>query len=89
MTIQIPDDLAHSLEEIAAAQHKSVAQVALDSLRAFFDGASSPGIVLRAVRALPHPSAEAVDDLDAAVAAGRLPVQDDDAFDSLRWHRVR
>jgi predicted transcriptional regulator len=83
MTIQIPDDLAQSLEEIAAAQHKSVAQVALDSLRAFFDGASSPDIVLRAVRALPHPSIEAVDDLDAAVAAGRLPVQDEDAFDRL------
>ena len=83
MTIQIPDDLAHSLEEIAAAQHKSAAQVALDSLRAFFDKASSPEIVLRAVRALPRPSVEAVDDLDAAIAMGRLPVQDEDAFGRL------
>ena len=33
MTIQIPDDLARGLEGIAAAQQKSVEQVALDSLR--------------------------------------------------------
>ena len=45
MTIQIPDDLARRLEGIAAAQQKSVEQVALDSLRSLFDQASSPEIV--------------------------------------------
>jgi hypothetical protein len=81
MTIQIPDDLARGLEGIAAVQKKSAEQVALDSLRSLLDGASSPEAVLRAVRALPHPSAAAVDDLDAAIAAARLPVRDQGAFD--------
>jgi hypothetical protein len=83
MTIQIPDDLARGLEGIAAAQPKSVEQVALESLRSFFDQASSPQVVLRAVRKLSHPSAAAVDDLEAAIAAAQLPVRDQGAFDRL------
>jgi hypothetical protein len=83
MTIRIPDDLARGLEGIAAAQQKSVEQVALESLLSLFERASSPEAVLRAVRQLPHPSAAAVDDLDAAIAAARLPVADKGAFD--RW----
>jgi hypothetical protein len=82
MTIQIPDDLARGLEGLAAAQQKSVEQLALESLRTFFDRASSPDAVLRAVRELPHPSAEAIDDLDRALAAARLTVRDQGAFDS-------
>jgi hypothetical protein len=81
MTIQIPDDLARGLEGIAAEQQKTVEQVAVESLRSLFDKASSPGFVLRAVRELPRPSAAAIDDLDAAIAAARLPVQDQGAFD--------
>jgi predicted transcriptional regulator len=81
MTIRIRDDLARGLEGIAAAQQKNVEQVALDSLRALFDRASSPEAVLGAARELPHPSSAAVDDLEAAIAAGRLPVSDQDAFD--------
>ena len=81
MTIQIPDDLARSLEGIAAAQQKSVEQVALESLRSLFNGASSPQAVLRAVQEIRHPSAAAVDDLEAAIAAARLPVRDEGAFD--------
>ena len=86
MTIQIPDDLARGLEGIAAAQRKSVEQVALESLLSLFESASSPEVVLRAVRQLPHPSAAAVDDLDAAIAATRLPVRDQGAFDT--WPSV-
>ncbi|HXB73143.1 MAG TPA: hypothetical protein VNY05_33205 [Candidatus Acidoferrales bacterium] len=81
MTIHIPDDLARGLAGIAAAQQKSVEQVALDSLRSLFDRASSPQVVLRTVRALPHPSSAAVDDLEAAIASARLPVRDGGAFD--------
>jgi hypothetical protein len=81
MTIQIPDDLARGLEGIAAAQHKSVEQLALESLRSLFDETTSPEAILRAVRELPHPSAAAVDELDAAIAAARLPVRDRIAFD--------
>jgi len=83
MTIQIPDDLARGLEEIAAAQQKSVEQVAVDSLRSLCDRATSPEVVLRTFRELPHPSTAAVDDLDAAIAAARLPVRDQGVFD--RW----
>lgn len=82
MTIQIPDDLAHGLEGMAAAQQKSVEQVALEGLRSLFERASSPETVLRAVRQLTHPSAAAVDDLEAAIAAARLPVRDEGAFDA-------
>ena len=80
MTIQIPDDLARGLEGIAAAQSKSVEQVALESLRALFEAASSPEAVLRSVRRLPHPSASAVDDFDAAIVAPCLPT-----CDQIHW----
>ncbi|HLY20401.1 MAG TPA: hypothetical protein VKR61_24410 [Bryobacteraceae bacterium] len=83
MTIQIPDDLARGLEGIAAAQQKSVEQLALDGLRSLVGGAGSPGAILRALRKLPHPSVAAVDDLEAAIGAARLPVRDQGAFD--RW----
>ena len=81
MTIHIPDDLARRLERIAAAQQKSVEQLALECLRSLLGGASSPEEVLRAVRSLSHPSAAAVDDLDAAIAAAQLPIRDHGAFD--------
>jgi plasmid stability protein len=81
MTIQIPDDLARGLEGVAAAQNKSVEEVALERLRSLLDKATSPQAVLRALRELPHPSASAVDDLDAAIVASRLPVHDQGAFD--------
>jgi hypothetical protein len=81
VTIQIPDDLARGLEGIAAAQRKTVEQVALESLLSLFDKSSSPEAVLRSVRGLPHPSPAAVDDLEAAIADARLPVSDEGAFE--------
>jgi hypothetical protein len=81
MTIQIPDELARGLAGIAAAQRKTVEQLALDSLRLLFDEASSPEALLRSIRRLPHPSAAAVDDLEAAILSARLPVRDEGAFD--------
>ena len=81
MTIQIPDDLARGLEGIAVAQKKTVEQVALERLRSLLDNATSPQAVLQAPRELPHASSAAVDDLDAAIAASRLPVRDRGAFD--------
>ena len=80
MTIQIPDDIAHGLAGIAAAQHKTVEQVAVESLRSLVDRTSSPEVILRALRELSHPSAAAIDDLDAAIADARLPVRDQSAF---------
>jgi predicted transcriptional regulator len=81
MTIQIPDDLARGLEGIAAAQKMSVEQLAVERLRGLVESPASPIALLRALQALPHPSAAAVDDLEAAIAAGRLPVHDRGAFD--------
>ncbi len=81
LTIQIPDELALRLEVIASAQRKSVEQVALERLGSLLDSASSPQAVLQALRQLPYPSPSAVDDLDAAISAGRLPVNDQGAFD--------
>lgn len=80
MTIQIPDDLARGLEGMASEQKKTVEQLALDSLRLLFDQASSPEAVLRLVRRLTHPSAAAVDDLEAAILSARLPVGEQDTF---------
>jgi len=81
VTIQIPDDLAHCLVEVAAAQRKSVEQVAVEGLRSFLNRTGSPEVLLRAFRELKHPSAAAVDDLEAAIAAGRLPVREEGVFD--------
>jgi predicted transcriptional regulator len=54
MTIQIPDDLARGLEGIAAAQHKSVEQVALESLRSLFDRALDTNAISDLMRASPR-----------------------------------
>jgi hypothetical protein len=81
MTIRIPDDLARGREEIAAAQRKSVEQLAVERLRSLFDRPTSPASVLRTIQALPHPSPLAVDDLDVAIAAARLPMRDQGLFD--------
>ncbi|MFN0168557.1 MAG: hypothetical protein ACKV22_19190 [Bryobacteraceae bacterium] len=81
MTIDIPDDLARELEGAAAAENKSAQDVALDRLRAASEAACSPQALLRAIREMPHPSPAAVDDLEAAIAAGRLPVADQGMFD--------
>ena len=81
MNIEIPDEIARGLEEVAAAQRRSVEQVALEGLRSLFESATSPEAVLRAIRRLAHPSAAAVDDLEAAIAAARLPVGYQGAFD--------
>jgi len=81
VTIQIPDDLARGLEGIAAAQEKSVEQLAVERLRTQLDRPTSPHSLLRTLQARPHPSHSALDDLDAAIADARLPVRDRGAFD--------
>lgn len=81
MTIQIPDDLARGLEGIASAQKKTVEQVAVESLRQLFHRANSPEHILRTVRGMRRPDAAAVDDMEEAIRAGRLPVRDEGVFD--------
>jgi predicted transcriptional regulator len=78
LTIQLPDDVARNLEGIAAAQRKTVQQLALEQLRALISEphAGSPEAVLRAMREPPHTNAADVEELDAAILAGRLAVGD-------------
>jgi hypothetical protein len=81
LTIEIPDDLARRLEGIANAQRKSVEEIALQGLRSLIGNTGSAEAVLRAMREPPHLSSSCVDDLEAAIAGGRLPVNDKGAFE--------
>lgn len=89
LTIEMPDDLARQLEGIAAIQRKTVQQLALDQLRSVVEAgreyrSGSPLGVLRAVQDGPHPSPADVEDLEAAIASARLPVQARDPFSPSR-----
>src|SRR5208282_5000108 len=80
LTIEVTDDLARSLGEIAAAQHKSIQDLAIERLSSLVEvdpehRAGSPAAVLRPMQAAPHLSASDVDELDRAIASGRLPVR--------------
>jgi len=80
LTIEMPGDLVRRLEGIAAVQRKSVQQLALDQLQSLVEAGDkyspgSPGGVLRAAQAAPHLLPADVDDLEAAIASARLPVQ--------------
>ena len=82
MKIEIPDNLAHELGEIAATQRKSLEQFAVESLKSLVERPTSPDALIRILRALPHPSPEAVDEMEAAIAASRQPVRDEGIFDT-------
>ena len=79
--IELPDELARRIEGIAAEQHKSVQQLALDRLLLLAKDwpgkspAGSAAAVLRAILAPPRLSASDVEDLDSAIAAGQAPIQ--------------
>jgi len=85
LIIEVTDDLARSLEEIAAAQHKSIQDLAIERLSSLVAvgperRAGSPAAVLRAMKDPPHLSPSDVDELDEAIAGGRLPIQTRDLF---------
>lgn len=85
LIIEMPDDLARGLAGIAAAQRKSIQQLALEQLSSLVEvtaelRAGSPAAVLRAMQEPPHLSSADVDELDAVIAAGRLPVWARDLF---------
>ena len=85
LIIELPDDLVLSLEGIAAAQRKSIQQLALERLSSLVEvkpalRVGSPAAVLRAMQEPPHPSIADVEELDAAIATGRLPVRIRDLF---------
>ena len=85
LIIELPDDLVLSLQGMAAAQRKSLQQLALERLSSLVDmspalRAGSPAAVLRAMREPPHPELADVEELDAVIAAGRLPIRARDLF---------
>jgi hypothetical protein len=85
LIIEVPDELVRSLEGIAAAQRKSVQQLALERLSSLVEvipepRAGSPAAVVQAMQEPPHPSSADVDELDAAIALGRLPIRTRDLF---------
>jgi plasmid stability protein len=85
LIIEMPDDLARNLQVIAAAQHRSVQELAIGGLRSLVDAASehragSPGAVLQAMLDAPHLATSDVDEFDAVLAAGRLPTRTRDIF---------
>lgn len=87
LIIELPDDLGRSLEALAAARLKSVQQLALEQLNSLVGAipearVGSPLAILQAMQTPPHLSSAEVDDLDAAIAAGRLPVRTRDLFSS-------
>jgi hypothetical protein len=81
LTIELPEDVARSLAGIANAQRKTVEQVALERLRSTVSSEGSPVAVLAAMKTLPKVNSTAADELDAVIAAGRLPVRDTTLFE--------
>ena len=85
LIIELPDDLVLSLQGIAAAQRKSLQQLALERLSSLVDinlaqRAGSPAAILRVMQEPPHPDLADVEELDAVIAAGRLPIRARDLF---------
>jgi len=85
LIIEVPDDLARRLERIAASQHRSIQQLALDRLCSLVAETSgnrsgSAASVLLAMQEPPHLSVSDVEELDAAIATGRLPVRSESSF---------
>ena len=85
LNIEMPDDLVRSLEGIAAAQRKSIQQLAVERLSSLVEDvpelrAGSPAAVLRVMLEPPHPTSADVDELEALIAAGRLPIRTRDLF---------
>jgi hypothetical protein len=76
LIINMLDHLVRSLEGIAAAQHKTVEQLAIGQLRSLVKAAGEPPVgsaaaLLWVMQQPPHPSASGVAELEAAIAAGR------------------
>lgn len=85
LIIEMPDELARGLEGVAAARHKSVQELAIEGLTQLVVGNSeyrvgAASTILRVMEEPPHLTVADVDELDAAIAAGHLPVQNPDIF---------
>ena len=75
LKIEIPPDLMPLLEDLAHAQRVSVEQVAVERLRTLVQPSGSPAAILRAMMRGPLLDPAAVDEMDAAIRAGRRFVE--------------
>lgn len=80
LSIELPEDLARSLSAMAAQRHISLQQLAIDRLRLFAEAEAgarmgSCSALLNAAEKTPHLSSADVDELEAAIAEGRIPVR--------------
>jgi hypothetical protein len=85
LTLEVPDELARKLEGIAVDRHMGIQQLALERLKTLVSGSTEPragsaAALLRVMVEPPRLTSADVDDLDAAIAAGRLPVRSVDLF---------
>lgn len=80
ITIEVPDDLVRRLEALAKAEDKSMSQVVLEYLRPAGEPAGSPRAILRAMAQLSDVDPSAVDEMNSAIAAGRLAISDKRPF---------
>ena len=84
LSIELPEDLARSLSAMAAQRHISLQQLAIDRLRIFADNEGarlgSGSALARAAEKAPHLSSADVEELEAAIAEGRIPVRTRELF---------
>lgn len=85
LIIRVPDELVPGLEGIAASRRMSIQQLAVDRLRSLVAGSGEarPGsaqALLRVMGEPPQLSSADVDELDAAISAGRLSVGSVEVF---------
>lgn len=87
LILELPDELARALARIAAEQQQTIQQFALERLSSLAGigheaKLGSAAAVLQAMNEPPHLTPSDVDELDAAIATGQLPVQICDLFRS-------
>ena len=80
LVLDLAEDLANNLKSIAAAQNKTVQELAIEQLASLDTTGKqsmpgSPAAILRALQHPPHLDSADVDELDAVIAGGRLPVR--------------
>ena len=76
LILEIPNEMARSLQGLAAVQQKTVEQLAFDRLRSLVelraeDVVGSPAAVRKALLGPPHLAAADVGELEAAIASGK------------------
>jgi plasmid stability protein len=81
LTIELPETLAKVLEQAAAAEHKTVEELALERLTASLSGRRSPGDALAAIRAGMSVDAESIQLLNQAIETGKALPNDRPLFE--------